>query len=490
LTNAEKVNQSGTYWYHSHDYGQYPDGLWGPLIVHDEQAIAPYHVDEEVIVTLTDWYHDEMAVLSKQYQSQLNTQDNAGREPVPEVALINGSPNAKIYVKPNKTYLFRIICVGNWPGHAFLFDQHDMKIVEVDGVWMDPVQANFRNVRIATGQRMSVILQTKNTTNTNYAIWDTMDINMMFFNEGRVPTPGYNSNVTAHLVYDDDAPLPPAPVLHEFDFIDDVDFRPADKEPLMGPVTHHLTFDMYATTNSGLPKYSMNGATYTGPTTPSLYTAASDPYNTSAYGGAVPIILPYGAIVQVAVNNNIDPVGKSNLHPFHLHGHTFQVLQRTQPNQGAFNGTLFANVSSTPIKRDTIMVQNGGHAVLRFRADNPGTWLFHCHIEWHVEAGLMATFIEAPERLRHLHVPSHQKELCKLGAGNGNGGGVEHTAAATNGSTSATSTSVATVGASSASTTTGGSTRTRTGRTSVSSLTETREYTMAPASTSTSTSSS
>lgn len=31
------VYQSGTYWYHSHNMGQYPDGLRGPFIVHDPE---------------------------------------------------------------------------------------------------------------------------------------------------------------------------------------------------------------------------------------------------------------------------------------------------------------------------------------------------------------------------------------------------------------------------------------------------------------------
>lgn len=51
-----KADAPGTYWYHSHNMGQYPDGLRGPLIVHD--PLDPYagKYDEEVILTVTDWY--------------------------------------------------------------------------------------------------------------------------------------------------------------------------------------------------------------------------------------------------------------------------------------------------------------------------------------------------------------------------------------------------------------------------------------------------
>ena len=40
--------------------------------------------------------------------------------------------------------------------------------------------------------------------------------------------------------------------------------------------------------------------------------------------------------------------------------------------------------------------------------------LFHCHIEWHVEAGLIATFIEAPEKLQNsLSIPRQHLNICE-----------------------------------------------------------------------------
>jgi len=52
------------------------------------------------------------------------------------------------------------------------------------------------------------------------------------------------------------------------------------------------------------------------------------------------------------------------------------------------------------MRRDTVLVRPDGHIVLRFRADNPGVWLFHCHIEWHVASGLSITLIESPLELQ------------------------------------------------------------------------------------------
>ena len=61
------------------------------------------------------------------------------------------------------------------------------------------------------------------------------------------------------------------------------------------------------------------------------------------------------------------------------------------------------------------MIQAGGSAVFRFKVDNPGITLFHCHIEWHVEAGLSMVFIEAPAELQklNLQIPQNHKDACK-----------------------------------------------------------------------------
>lgn len=61
------------------------------------------------------------------------------------------------------------------------------------------------------------------------------------------------------------------------------------------------------------------------------------------------------------------------------------------------------------------MVNTNSSAVWRFTANNPGVYLIHCHIEWHVEAGLTATLIEAPDHLQgSLTIPAGHLNVCKL----------------------------------------------------------------------------
>lgn len=49
---------------------------------------------------------------------------------------------------------------------------------------------------------------------------------------------------------------------------------------------------------------------------------------------------------------------------------------------------------NNPTRRDTTMLPGSGWLVVAFRSDNPGAWLFHCHIAWHVSQGLSVQFLE------------------------------------------------------------------------------------------------
>lgn len=87
-------------------------------------------------------------------------------------------------------------------------------------------------------------------------------------------------------------------------------------------------------------------------------------------------------------------------HPFHLHGHNFRVVGMRKLNHSTtveqvkeFDkaGLLKRNLKNAPFK-DTVTVPDGGYTVIRFKADNPGYWLFHCHLEFHVEIGMALVF--------------------------------------------------------------------------------------------------
>ncbi|CAG8811331.1 11992_t:CDS:10, partial [Gigaspora margarita] len=91
------------------------------------------------------------------------------------------------------------------------------------------------------------------------------------------------------------------------------------------------------------------------------------------------------------------------------HGHFFEVIQTLEYLKDPIK---YAN----PISRDTVTVPPKGTAIIRFKVDNPGVWAFHCHIEWHVEVGMMAQFVELPNEILGLKFPEEKKDwdnLCK-----------------------------------------------------------------------------
>ncbi|KAK2584471.1 hypothetical protein KPH14_006846 [Odynerus spinipes] len=108
--------------------------------------------------------------------------------------------------------------------------------------------------------------------------------------------------------------------------------------------------------------------------------------------------IPYNAIVEVVL---VDEVQQPNLsHPFHLHGYAFNVIgigRSPDKNVKKINlkhaleldkkGLLHRQFNNPPAK-DTIAVPNNGYVIFRFRADNPGYWLFHCHFLFHILIGM------------------------------------------------------------------------------------------------------
>jgi iron transport multicopper oxidase len=106
---------------------------------------------------------------------------------------------------------------------------------------------------------------------------------------------------------------------------------------------------------------------------PTLYTAlttgdeASNPVVYGEYTHS--FVLEKDQIVQVVVNN-LD----SGRHPFHLHGHAFQALYRSEDEAGTFGDSNIteADFPATPMRRDTIVLYPDGNIVLRFQATNPG----------------------------------------------------------------------------------------------------------------------
>lgn len=175
--------------------GQYLDGLRGPLLIEDVNA--PYRgIDTEHILTLSDLYHTEAPPLINYYQSRDNANNNNGAEPVPNSGLINESQNGRFKMRPGKKYLFRIINMGAFAPFYLQFDQHDMTVVEIDGVYTKQVPVSQLFITVA--QRYSVIVTAKTDSSMNFAVKASMNTDM--FNPTVIPAT-FNTEVISCIVY-------------------------------------------------------------------------------------------------------------------------------------------------------------------------------------------------------------------------------------------------------------------------------------------------
>lgn len=140
------------------------------MIVHDPEDPFKSQYDEEIVLTLSDWYHGRMQELLNSFISIANP---SGAEPVPQAALMNDTQDLGIKVQPGKTYLFRLINMGAFAAHYVWFEEHTMRVVEVDGIYTEPTEAKMLYVTAA--QRYSVLVTAKNDSSSNFAIVGSMD---------------------------------------------------------------------------------------------------------------------------------------------------------------------------------------------------------------------------------------------------------------------------------------------------------------------------
>ncbi|KAF4456524.1 hypothetical protein F53441_1356 [Fusarium austroafricanum] len=104
-------------------------------------------------------------------------------------------------------------------------------------------------------------------------------------------------------------------------------------------------------------------------------------------------------------------------HPMHLHGHDFVLLaQGTNSSQVDDPNNPITLKFDNPPRRDVALLPAGGYLIVAFRAENPGSWLFHCHIAWHASNGLALQIMEREEEYKKLMTPERLEQVndgCK-----------------------------------------------------------------------------
>ncbi|KAJ2451820.1 ferroxidase fet3 [Coemansia sp. RSA 2336] len=400
-------DQAGTFWIRGSYNGQNADGLRTALIIHEKQKPASY--DDEELLTLEDWYPLE-------FPNKMAIDDGPGSaykmKPSYPFGLINGydgNLTKTIHFHPGKRYRFRVVSFATTMWFKFSLPGHTMHVVEVDGVDSEPFRVD--GLDISPGQRFSVLVDAHNSTSYNYVYNCTMYANFVPRVNGLSPR-----TYLGKIEYDKSAPTRLISRSDEqLKWADVVELTPQNKQPLLPADLQVKLASLRFNGTDNIPHSLLGDLPYASPLVPTLFSAFTMgklASNSSIYGPqAEAHVLKHMEVVEIVIDNPI-PME----HSLYLHGHKVQVVELGPSGNATEYNRPVATVRKAgkwPMRQDTVFIPALQYAKLRFRADNPGVWLFRCQAEVHLHMGMAVTFVEAPDVLqRQQTLPQELSQMC------------------------------------------------------------------------------
>ncbi len=418
-----KVQQTGTYWYHSHSGMQEQTGMYGAIII-DPAGTDPIRADREYVVQLSDWSdEDPMAVMTKlkmqsdyynfnqptavQFfrdasseglsaainkrkmwnQMRMNPTDLADISAYTYTYLMNGVAPASNWTglfRPGEKVRLRFINSGAMTFFDVRIPGLKMTVVQTDGQNVEPVTVD--EIRIGVAETYDVIVTPKDEAYTIFA--QSMD--RTGYARGTLAA---RAGMTAAVP----APDKPEP-LSMGDMMGDmggaVRVRHARTE--YGP-----SVDMRVDTprtnlddpGIGLRNNGRRVLTYAdlhtigGPMDErgpgreielhltgnmARYTWSIDGVE---FGRSTPVHFRHGERLRVIFVNDT-----MMTHPMHLHG----LWQELENPDGRFQ-----------VRKHTISVQPAQRVSFLVSADAPGRWAWHCHLMFHMDSGMFREVVVA-----------------------------------------------------------------------------------------------
>ncbi|KAJ2348359.1 ferroxidase fet3 [Coemansia sp. RSA 2673] len=416
------ADQAGTFWIHGHYNHQNVDGLRTPLVIYDtEPAVLDY--DEDMLISLEEWYVNEFKVRMEEVLNPLVPFPPPPSFPYGLINGINGNETTPITFVPGKKYRLRVINMSSTEWFKFSLPGHQLQIIEADGI--DSVPHSVDGLDLGPGQRYSAVVTARDTDMYNYQYNATLYANFVPF------IPGMNPRYYQGLIeYKAGAPVKTFAQTDDRLFVwsDDVVLKALDREPVLAV---DRTFEWTISSK----KYSNNitlaildDIPFQPPLVPPLFSAFTMgdlALNSTVYGLQTRAhVLRLGEVIEIIVHNPtiLD-------HAMHLHGHAFQVIEYGPsgiPADPEAPPIPVRTFSEWPMRRDTFVVPAFYYAKVRFCADNPGVWMFHCHMDVHFAMGLAVLFVEAPDVLqREQAIPQALIDMCQrqgiVTSGNGAG---------------------------------------------------------------------
>ncbi len=445
-----QANQSGTYWYHSHSLFQEQAGLYGAIII-DPREPAPYQFDREHVVLLSDWTDLDPAALFRRmkkdagydnyYRPTVGDLAREAREHGWRAALAERLMWDRMRMTPSDisdinghtyTYLLNGTApAGNWtglfrPGEKVLlrfingsamtyFDVRipglKMTVVAADGQYIHPVTID--EFRIATAETLDVIVEpagqdaftlfAQDSGRTGFAVgtlavrhglhapvpeldprplltMDDMGHGGMDHSgtghgaagaghdahagHGTVdadPHAGHGAGMQRHPASEDGNPLVDMQAMSLSPRLDDpgVGLRGNGRKVLTYSAMHSLFDDPDGREPSRTVELHLTGH----------MEKFAWSFDGLKFNDAEPLRLRYGERLRITLVNDT-----MMSHPIHLHG----LWSDLEDEHGQFQ-----------LRKHTVDIAAGTKRSYRVRADALGRWAYHCHLLYHMEAGMM-----------------------------------------------------------------------------------------------------
>jgi FtsP/CotA-like multicopper oxidase with cupredoxin domain len=341
---------AGTFWYHPHQrsFEQVGRGLYGALIVKDRDAIA---VDRDLTWVLGDWRLLKDASISEDFGNMHDVSHN-GR--VGNTVTVNGRILEAVDIRAGERIRLRLINAANARIFGLEFEGHAPQIIALDGQPVAPHAAQDGRVVLGPAMRADLLLDATGEPGERFRVVDRFyrGLDYRLLDLAYTDTPSLRDLAGAPPLR-----LSPNPLAEP-------DLTSAERHEvvlgggmmggMMSAMMDGRQTDMRTLMHNGLA-WAINGVAAKGR---HLHVPLLTLRRNRSY-------------VLELVNDT------AWHHPMHLHGHVFRVIMRDgQP---------------TPHKewQDTVLLAPRERAEIAFVADNPGDWMFHCHVLEHQAGGMM-----------------------------------------------------------------------------------------------------